>query len=122
MEAFDFKCPDSNTSVKIVLDGSHNDDSVHKFLQFLRAADKDEEVWVLFGTGKDKNAASMLQIVAHGSDKVIPVRAKHYRAAGIDELSALMPEEHRGKWSDMGGDAASIQERLLTAATMAAEQ
>lgn len=66
--------------VTVVLDGSHNDDSVEKFMQALRGSY--DNVWVLFGTGKDKNALSMLELVGRYADIVIPVQAKHYRAMG----------------------------------------
>jgi folylpolyglutamate synthase/dihydropteroate synthase len=88
MERFQVEVPSTTTDhlqpVTVVLDGSHNDDSVQKFLQALRSSY--DEVWVLFGTGKDKNALTMMDLVGSAADVVIPVQARHYRAMGAKDV------------------------------------
>jgi folylpolyglutamate synthase/dihydropteroate synthase len=75
----------------LVLDGSHNALSVSLCVSGLRErypAKQGFDLWVAFGSGKDKNLEAMLAAVLQSSDSVIATVSKHFRAQGAWQLVA----------------------------------
>lgn len=62
-----FKLSASNPT--IVLDGCHNQQSVHLFLQSLRELYPKHKILVLFGAGAEKSVDDMVVEVGAGADK-----------------------------------------------------
>ena len=89
METFDLSKvlkPDSSHEPVVVIDGSHNALSVDLCVRGLRrryAAGNGFDLWVAFGSGKDKNLESMLEAVMKSTDRMIATVSKHFRAQGF---------------------------------------
>eukprot|EP01041_Mallomonas_annulata_P001839 gene1839-3561_t len=101
--------------VEVWIDGAHNGESVRVLLEGMEQHllqnipynnhKKDVEVevevlpeiWVLFGAGQDKNAKEMLEEVLIGADRVVFVQSKHFKAADIQSLLALVPSIYKHK-------------------------
>lgn len=66
----------------IVLDGCHNALSVSLCVRAVRERYPAFDLWVAFGSGKDKNLESMLAAVLETSDSMIATVSKHFRALG----------------------------------------
>ena len=76
MEAF---CLDG---VEIIVDGSHNGDSVKLFLEGLRHRFPQSSICVAFGGGAEKCLDNMLVELFQNSDDVVLVQSKHFKAIG----------------------------------------
>lgn len=103
--------------VTCVVDGSHNGESVGKFLSSLRAIDeyKHSVLLVLFGAGEEKNVSDMLRVLSEEVASAVPVpmpgsssavssvplpsidwiqfvQCKHYKAMSEQQLEKLFVE------------------------------
>jgi folylpolyglutamate synthase/dihydropteroate synthase len=109
----------------MIIDGSHNEDSVAKFLsevkeqmceQAFQENEKDFETWepyghnvlnsfdhgnpelcVLFGAGKDKCTKDMLKQVCKYADKLVLVQSTHFNSLSESELYELLPKKVRSR-------------------------
>jgi len=128
METFNVQSPGSrccDARHTVVLDGSHNGLSVKLCMQGLRAHYSADEwhLWVLIGTGRDKNVDNMLQEILETADRVMPVQARHYRALSEMDMLAKVPEPYQHKLMlpckhetlAKAGDGGTVGKRLLTA-------
>jgi folylpolyglutamate synthase/dihydropteroate synthase len=85
----------------IVLDGCHNTLSVNLCVRGLREhypAQKGYDLWVAFGSGKDKNLDAMLEAVMQTADGMIATVSKHFRALGNTLLEIHMYLGYAGEW------------------------
>jgi dihydrofolate synthase/folylpolyglutamate synthase len=69
-------------NVTVILDGSHNGQSVRLFLLGVKSKYPSSSICVLFGGGVEKCLDDMLIEVLKHSNAVIPVKSKHFKAAG----------------------------------------
>lgn len=95
METFDLSDTDARDGAEgegrapiVVLDGSHNALSVSLCVNGLRErypSGQGYDLWVAFGSGKDKNLDAMLEAVLRGADNMIATVSKHFRALGKEQ-------------------------------------
>lgn len=84
MEKFDIN------GVTMILDGSHNGDSVKLFLQGVRKNYPGRSIRVLFGGGLEKCLEDMLLEVYTHADSVVFLQSSHFKSASEKELYDAM--------------------------------
>jgi dihydrofolate synthase / folylpolyglutamate synthase len=83
--------------VDVILDGSHNEDSVKQFIQGVKHRYPNRPVYLIFGGGHEKNLDSMLRVVVRDSDGLVLTVSSHFRSASEEVLKSQMPLEGHGK-------------------------
>lgn len=121
-EAFQISRGKGKGDITVVLDVAHNVDSVALLLEEARrrfvlsssatgAAAAGRRLWVLFGTGNDKDAEGMLaRLLAGGGEKaaaatiqrLVFCQARHPRAVPVAALAALAARAKNGASSSNG--------------------
>mmetsp|Transcript_22849 Transcript_22849/g.42653 ORF Transcript_22849/g.42653 Transcript_22849/m.42653 type:complete len:566 (-) Transcript_22849:276-1973(-) len=84
----------------IVLDGCHNTLSVDLCVRGLRdryPAKQGYDLWVAFGSGKDKNLDAMLEAVMQSADGMIATVSKHFRALDAQAMVDHVQPRYRLK-------------------------
>lgn len=103
MEAF------SVNGVDIVLDGSHNGESVRLFLEGIRERYPDKVVLTVFGAGVEKCLDDMMEQVMVQSDSILFVQSKHFKSVPESELAARLTQAYAHK---LLGTASAPSERV----------
>ena len=76
-------------NVRVFLDGAHNDYSVRRVLEEVAAGlPKRQPVAVLFGCAKDKDADSMLRVLAESRAAVVFTHSGNARGVAAEDLAA----------------------------------
>jgi len=83
--------------VRVVLDGSHNGDSVEQFLLDTKRRHPNAEMCVVFGGGKEKCLTDMLDVVTLQADRLLMVQSSHFRSESEEQLVAAVPYKLRHK-------------------------
>ncbi len=80
---------------RIVLDGAHTVDSVHKMIGGLKRHFRFSDLIFVFGTSSDKDAEGMLQEVLSEADCLIVTQSSHPRAMPVQKIASFI--ENTGK-------------------------
>lgn len=100
METFDLTDPKRGDGPVFVLDGSHNALSVGLSARGVRQqypSSEGFEMWVAFGSGKDKNLDAMLNEVLESTDRFIASTSKHFRATDAVTMMKRVPIKFQHK-------------------------
>ncbi|CAM9115973.1 unnamed protein product [Discosporangium mesarthrocarpum] len=76
---------------KLVIDGAHNEGSVHKLMLTLAERFPGRQVHRVFGAAADKDLVPLIQAVCLGRGSLFLVHAHHPRAANTEELRKRLP-------------------------------
>lgn len=92
MDSFHWPCRMEKFCLKqgtMVIDGSHNVDSIRKFLVGMRHLFPGRRVLVVFGAGQDKSVDGMITEVMLNADDVMFVQSSHFRSLPESRLCEL---------------------------------
>eukprot|EP01031_Cornospumella_fuschlensis_P032284 gene32284-39044_t len=151
METFEFPSPPLTTShapvvdhppppphkpVTVVLDGSHNEDSIHRFITSLREKYLNDEdahtpnhthhhtpssptshqsphtkLIIVYGASVGKSVGDMVRclVADDGVSGVCMVSSKHFKSIPYTELYEYVPPEHRYKIMDLYGGVGALE-------------
>ena len=84
MEKFNYN------GVDLIIDGSHNGDSVQQFLSGVKRLHPNRHIRVLFAAGVEKCLNDMLIQVATMADSIVYMQSKHFKAASEQDLDDSM--------------------------------
>jgi dihydrofolate synthase/folylpolyglutamate synthase len=90
-ELFSVEDATGDALVRVVLDGSHNGESVEQFLLDTKRRNPNAEVCVVFGGGKEKCLTDMLDVVTLHADRLLMVQSSHFRSESEEHLVAAVP-------------------------------
>lgn len=82
---------DSAAAQLIVLDGSHNGDSVRIFLQSLQEKYPSHQRLIVFGAGMEKSVDMMMDELFRHADRVVFVQSQHFKSYTEAQLLTKIP-------------------------------
>lgn len=90
-EVRDTSGDDAATAQLIVLDGSHNGDSLRVFLQSLQEKYPSHQRLIIFGAGMEKSVDVMMEELFRHADRIVFVQSQHFKSYTEAQLLTRIP-------------------------------